>query len=146
MERVGCNVARVGLVSGEGGAGLGSDEEEVADGGWVTHDTPPQEHEFTANTGITVPIPTTPLGFIQLFITRELLNFIMEETNSYALYCCDVLKQPSALDWQGCTVTDIAHYLGLSMLMGINWLPSMNLYWSTNSMFGNPMFTQTMTF
>ena len=63
----------------------------------------------------------------------------------YAMYCRDVLKQNSALSWQGYSVGDIAHYLGVSMLMGIIQLPNMKLYWSNENLYKFPQFTNVMT-
>ena len=90
-------------------------------------------------------VPTTALGFVQLFLTRALLNYLTEETNMYAIYCRDVLRQPYALHWQGCTVTDIAHYLGLTMLMGVVRLPNLRMYWSTVNIYSLPQFSNVMT-
>ena len=115
------------------------------DAGWVDDGTPPQEYEFTGDPGMPGPIPTTPLGFVQLFLTREVLIFLTEETHSYALYCRDILKQGAARLWQGCNISDIAHFLGLSMLMGIERLPSMRMYWSTSKILGSLLFPQIMT-
>ena len=52
-------------------------------------------HPFTATPRMTAPIPATPLGFFQLFFTRELLVFLMEETNDYANYVRNELKKSS---------------------------------------------------
>ena len=40
--------------------------------GWSEDTTQPPTHPFTANPGMTVPIPTTRLGFFQLFVPFEL--------------------------------------------------------------------------
>ena len=48
----------------------GSDSDEW----WSEDPTPPVMHPFTVAPGLTVPVPTTPLGFVQLFLTRELLE------------------------------------------------------------------------
>ena len=104
--------------------GEGEDEGE----GWVEDDTAPQEMEFTAVPGFRHAMPTTPLGFIQLFITSELLMYVVEETNKYAEYCREVLKRPHAKLWTGCNLKDLANYLCLSMLMGIICMPSLRMY------------------
>ena len=76
------------------GEGSGSDGDiSGVDDEWVDDDTAPQEMEFTGNPGITSDRPTSALGFIQLFFTRALLNYLTEETNMYAMYCWDVLKK-----------------------------------------------------
>ena len=122
------------------------DAEVDLDEGWVDDDTPPQELEFTGTPGMTCNMPTTVLGFVQLFLTRELLLYLTEETNKYAIYCRDVLKQGPARHWQGCNVTDMAQYLGLTMLMGVHRLPAIKLYWSTTRVFVSSIFSQIMTY
>ena len=128
----------------EGGGG-DDNGDSSGDDAWVDDDIAPQEMEFTAFCGMNTPVPTTVLGFIQLFLTRTLLNYLAEETNMHGMYCRDVLKQKNALNWQGCSVGDIAHYLGLSMLMGIIRLPNLRLYWSTESLYRLPQFSSVMT-
>ena len=76
----------------EGGIVTDPDHDDD-DTDWTDDDEAPQEHEFTAIPGMQVPTPTSALGFIQLFLTREILNFVAEETNRYALYCRDVLRR-----------------------------------------------------
>ena len=112
--------------------------------GWVDDDTTPQEMEFTAVPGFRRAMPTTPLGFIQLFITSELLMYVVEETNKYAEYCREILKRPFAKMWKECNMKDFANYLGLSMLMGVIRCPSLRMYWSRSPVFGHKLFPQIM--
>ena len=63
-----------------GGEGEGDDD------GWVEDNNPPTIHPFTATPGLACPMPTTPLGFFQRFVSLELLLFFVEETNDYAYY------------------------------------------------------------
>ena len=97
--------------------------------------TPPPKKilPFLGTSGMNVPIPTTPLGFIQLFIPREFLVFIMKETNKYATYCRDELKQKSAYEWTGRSLENIAHYIGIRIFMGVCKLPVEQMYWTMNS-------------
>ena len=152
IRRVGGRLSRgsrptvVGMVVSEEEDGGGHDGGRESDSDeWIDDDTAPQEHEYTAVPGMTRPVPTSPLGFIQLFLTRELLNYVAEETNKYALYCRDTLRRPAARQWQGCNISDIANFLGLSMLMGVVRMPSMRDYWSTIPIFSHPIFPQIKT-
>ena len=63
------------------------------DEGWSEDPTPPVMHPFTAALGLTVPVPTTPLGFVQLFLTREVLEYLVAEASDYTRYCCVELKK-----------------------------------------------------
>ena len=49
-----------------------------------TNNSMPHINEFSGNSGMKVPIPDSPLGFVKLFLTRELLDFFTSETNRYA--------------------------------------------------------------
>ena len=101
---------------------------DVSDG-WTEDPTPPNMHQFSPVPGLTVPVPTTPLGFIQLFLTRELLNYLMDETNDYAWYCRNELRTTLSCQWDRCNITNLAHYLGLQIFFGL--LPASNVrqYW-----------------
>ena len=46
--------------------------------------TQPLISEFTGESGVKVPIPEKPRHFIKLLITKELLQYFIEETNRYA--------------------------------------------------------------
>ena len=89
------------------------------DEGWSEDPTPPVMHPHTARPGITVPVPTTVLGFVQLFLTRELLQYFVDETNDYARYCRQELNITLSYKWHRCNLTDMAHYLGLLVFFGL---------------------------
>ena len=73
------------------------------DEGWLEDPTPPVMHPHTERPGITVPVPTTVLGFVQLFLTRELLEYFVDETNDYARYCSQELNITLSYKWHGAT-------------------------------------------
>ena len=52
----------------------------------------------------------------------------MEETNSYAAFMRDELQKDYYLHWGGCTVADIAKYIGICMWMGVIQLPDMRMF------------------
>ena len=103
-----------------------------ANEGWSEDPTPPIQHPFTAIPGIQVPLPTTPLGFLQLFITKELLEYLMEETNDYACFMRTELQKTRSYVWNGCTTSDICSYLGLILYFGILPAPNLSFYWRSN--------------
>lgn len=122
--------------------GLGFEDDE----GWSTNPDPPNILPFSGTAGMIGPIPTTPLGFIQLFITRTLLLYVTEETNSYARYCREDLKQKTAYRWTCCNLSDIANYIGLRIFMGICKLPVEQMYWRASSIYVPGVAPLTMTF
>ena len=136
-------------LAGDDGGHLGGDEEgedeQEEEGNWTQDPTPPTSHAFTGVPGMTGPIPTTPLGFFQLFFTYELLHFFMEETNDYASYMIYEMLRPSPYPWYDCTVEDIARYLGIIMWMGIVKMPQMKMYWARHKVYSMPAFGQAMS-
>ena len=128
--------------------GDAADEGDEGDEGWTQDPTPPTLLPFISSPGMIVPVPDTPLGFIQLFLTMDLLRFIMEETNSYANYCRNELRKKTSYNWVGCTIVDIANYLGIRIFMGMCKLPEENMYWRTEctrSLVFTPMIPNIMT-
>ena len=92
---------------------------DVSDEGWSEDPTPPVMHPFTTVPGLTVPVTTTPLGFLQLFLARELLEYLVAETVDYARYCRDELEKTHSYRWLGGNIIDMAHYLGLQVFFGL---------------------------
>ena len=89
------------------------------DEGWSEDPTPPVMHPHEERPGITVPVPTTVLGFVQLFLMKELLAYFVDETNDYARYCREELHVTLSYKWHRCNMTDMAHYLGLLVFFGL---------------------------
>lgn len=71
-----------------------------------------------------MPVPTSFLGFFQLFFTRELLRFLAEEINMYT----DAAHPGQA--WNMCSDSEMAKFLGLIFLMELNRKPTLRHYWT----------------
>ncbi|XP_069185477.1 piggyBac transposable element-derived protein 4 isoform X1 [Procambarus clarkii] len=99
--------------------------------GWSSGNTPPIVDDFTGNPGLTIPKPTSALAFIQLFFTRALLEFLTVETNLYASQLFRMANENVSDIWKPLKVSEMERFLGLCILMGINRLPSMRMYWQT---------------
>ncbi|KAK4306184.1 hypothetical protein Pmani_021959 [Petrolisthes manimaculis] len=106
---------------------------------WSAGPFTPKHTPFTGTPGIQVPVPTTPLQFFQLFFTRELLQYIVEETKNYAVF----IGTP-AEKWTMCNEQEMAKFMGLFFLMGINKLPTIRHYWK-DSIHNYPVFRENMT-
>ena len=111
--------------------------------GWEETAFIPNHGPFTGTPGLNVPVPTTPLGFFQLFFTRELLHFLAEETNMYADH--QMRSSPGSLLWLQCTDSEMAKFLGLLMLMGLIEMPTLRHYWSENPLYRHQIFPDTMS-
>ena len=107
--------------------------------------TPPVMHSHTERPGITVPVPTTVLGFVQLFLTRELLEYFVDETNDYARYCRQELNITLSYKWHRCNLTDMAHYLGLLVFFGQLVCGDVRQYWRRGFFMATPNVAGLMT-
>ena len=136
---------RTGRCGGRGRARSRSPEGADVSDGWTEDPTPPNMHQFSPVPGLTVPVPTTPLDFIQLFLTRELLNYLVDETNDYAQYCRNELRTTLSYQWDRCNITNLAHYLGLQVFFGL--LPAFNVrqYWRWGVFLATPNVPALMT-
>ena len=112
---------------------------------WTQDPTPPNLHRFTGIPGLNVPAPSTILGFLQLFITRELLEFLAAETNAYAHHMRNEVRRPDLMAWVPVTVRDIAVFLGLNVVMGLFPAPTRRMYWRRNKLYSMPNFAAVMS-
>lgn len=87
---------------------------------------------FTETPGPTVPLPSSHLGIFSLFFTTSLLQYIVLQTNQYALECMGGEKFHK---WDKLTVNELQAYMGFMILMGICHLPSVCDYWKTDEFF-----------
>ena len=77
-------------------------------------------------------LPPTILGMFRLFFTTTLMATIVEETNRYAW---QVLWDAADAKWLDVTAENIWAFLGFALLMGINKLPQLHQYWSTDPVY-----------
>ena len=104
-------------------------ESDIDERGWSQDPTPPVLPEFTVQPGLQIKMLTTLLGFLHLFITRELPEYLMEETNAYAKYMCDDMQLPTAEPWTPVSLSDMVRFLSVMMVMGFFPAPDMRMYW-----------------
>ncbi|XP_015772176.1 PREDICTED: piggyBac transposable element-derived protein 4-like [Acropora digitifera] len=100
--------------------------------------------DFTSPVGITFEIgnEASELDVFKKLSNDEILNVIVRETNRYARQklAGDVLDK-----WQDVTLEEIKAFLGVSVVMGVNILPSICDYWSINQFLGNEGIQKVMT-
>ena len=121
----------------------------LEDPNWIKDPTPPNIFEFTAQPGLIIAgenRPSTPLEFFQLLVSRELLEFIVKETNDYAHYCKNNNFSKCKMEYFEVDLKDIANYIGLRILMAIIKLPEERMHWATSKEYNSPIFNHTMTF
>jgi hypothetical protein len=87
----------------------------------------------------------TPVSVFRTFFTEEILNLITDQTNIYGKGKKQSNNQKKASNWKDVSKKDIESFLGLIILMGINNLPNMKLYWSKDMVFHNTFISSIMS-
>ena len=89
-------------------------------------------HKFapTIPTGPTIAIPDSPLEIFQQLYTPDLFDYLTYQTNKYTK---EILSPEQYSKFEGITRKDIEAYMGFCILVGINSLPSLKVYWKRDS-------------
>ena len=106
--------------------------------------TPIVVDAFTSHTGITFAI-TEDARLIDMFMalfSNYLLALIVAETNRYAQ---QKLTGERLARWSDVTLHELSAYFGVCIVMGLNHLPSVADYWSSNPLRGNEGIKNVMT-
>ena len=99
---------------------------------WTTNLKKPVLKDFYPQepTGPTFPVPDSPSEIFRMFYTSELLDLVTAETNKYAE---QVMTPQKILKFTPVSKLDIEAFMGFNILMGINSLPSLAMYWGNDS-------------
>ena len=87
----------------------------------------------------------TPVSVFRSFFTEEILNLITDQTNIYGRGKKSNDNQRKSSNWKDVSKKEIESFLGLIILMGINDLPNMKLYWSKDMVFHNTFISSIMS-
>ena len=101
---------------------------------------------FSGTQQITANIPEDAQAsfFFGLLFTDELIDRIVNETNKYAR--AKLVNKPEALaKWKDTNRVEMKAFFGLTLIMGINNLPQLALYWSNDPFIGNTGIKSVMT-
>ena len=82
------------------------------------------------------------LQSLEPFFTEEILNMITDQTNIYGK---EKKHQRKTSKRKDVSKKEIESFLGLVILMGINDLPNMKLYWSKDMVFHNTFISSIMS-
>ena len=89
-----------------------------------------------------------PIDFFKLFVTDELINTMVLETNKYAEEESNKhhpIKKSSCLkDWKATNADDMKNFLGILLHMGCVKVPSFEHYRLTNKLYVCPVFSKVM--
>ena len=132
------DVDRVGLEDDGGGPEPGGTDDEEEEARWTEDLSDFHIPDFRAPTGLTFTLPANPnpLDYFVEFISDELWNLIVEETNRYAHQkLCDLPERLAK--FVPVTLAEMKAFVGINVIMGINVLPNPALHWSSDGFFGN---------
>ena len=76
---------------------------------------------FSVDTGPQVLLPTSSLGIFSPFCTTSLLQYIVVQSNQYALEC---MGGETFGHWTQIITEELQAYMGFMVLMGIVHMPS----------------------
>lgn len=89
------------------------------------------------------PKEVTPVSFFRNIFHKEILKLITDQTNIYGKRKKRSNHQKKS-NWKDVSRKKIESFLGLIILMNINNLPNMKLYWSNDMVFQNTFITSIM--
>lgn len=112
-------------------------------------DDVPNNFIFSDESGIKVDNIdlSKPYLIYRNFLTDEILDVIVDETNRYATeYISNHQLRPRSFirKWTPTNRQEIKQLFGILMIMGISHVPKMRMYWSKNEMFGNTVIQKAM--
>lgn len=89
----------------------------------------------------------SPADVYSLFVSDEILDLIVEETNRYAeQYLVQNHSSRSRVNaWSDTSKTELKRFFAIVLAMGLNHVPYLNLYWSKDTLFHNKLIASTMT-
>ena len=120
---------------------------------WVPDDItedPADDIRFTEREGLKVRMGNNrdPIDFLNLYLPDRMYELIVRETNRYAEQY--MLENPEQADnsyvgtWEDTTVPEMKNFIGIILLMGIVYKPSIKMYWATNELVNTPVFSKLM--
>ena len=106
--------------------------------------------QFTADPGLKINMESEkPSDFFKLFVTEELINTMVVETNRFATQEINKqrpLRRSSRFkDWKPISSKDMRQFLGVLLHMGCVKMPSLEHYWSKSSLYRFPLFSRIMS-
>lgn len=118
---------------------------------WTRNQHDPPVFLFQEQAGIQVPVPgdAKPSFFLNLFLTDEFWQKMVEETNRYATQEINrnrPLRRNSRLNaWHPTTVEEMKVFLGLLLQMGPVNLPTLEHYWREENLYKTTLWRDKMS-
>ncbi|KAM9319543.1 piggyBac transposable element-derived protein 4-like [Gastrophryne carolinensis] len=111
-------------------------------------EVPPPRFPFTGSPGMKVDVEhIDPLAYLKLFLTDDIIEKIVTETNRYNEQQSATLHSKFSRNrkWEPVTKEDIWKFLGLILLSGVVGKPLQKWYWTTNKLLATPFFGTIMS-
>ena len=116
---------------------------------WTNEPNVVPKIKFTGTPGLKIQMNSMqPIDFFKLFLTDDLINLMVTETNRYADQEINKhlpLRRSSRLNpWKSVDHQEMCQFLGILLHMGCVKLPTFEHYWSTNILYRIPIFSKVM--
>lgn len=112
---------------------------------WNESPFTPVDPVFDQVPGPKIDFPDDIKGFVEIFLTNELIDLITLQTNLYARqYIGERPNSYREKQWRPVTNEEIVQFLAITILIGVHGLPGLQDYWSTDGLFYNPVFHASM--
>ena len=125
------------------GAAAKKQADTRASKGWKKDGWSPRPFPFTGTQGprgAAADIDSeAPVDFLELFLTDEIMEHIVDQTNLYARR-----DGAPARTWSPLTVQELKRCLGLSFVTGYLKKPTLQMYWALDCVEATPYFNHTM--
>ena len=79
----------------------------------------------------------TPWEYAKLFLTKEVLTLILNNTNKYARWQQQKTGRPNPMWKEDLTMPELKAFLAINIVMGLNPTPQYACYWSQSCFMGN---------
>ena len=106
---------------------------------------------FTGTAGLDSSVDLTadsmPIEFVNLFITDEIIDNLVAETNRFAsqfLQATSLKRKARASNWSATNPAEMKQFIGCLLLTGIDKKPHIEDYWSSDPLLQMPVFGNTM--
>ncbi|XP_044147115.1 piggyBac transposable element-derived protein 4-like [Bufo gargarizans] len=113
-----------------------------------TDQVAPPRFPLTGSPGMKADVESdNPQAYLQLFLTEEVIEKIVMETNRYQqqLSATQHAMFSRSRKWEPVTKEDMWQFLGLIILQGVNGKPLQKWYWTTNMLLATPLFGTVMS-
>lgn len=89
----------------------------------------------------------TPIDFFQLFLTDEIINIIVVQTNEYASQIINkgISKNARMNLWKPTTLPEMKEFFSVILAMGLVHVPDIVQYWSKDTLYKNTFISKIMS-